>query len=235
MPYHILVVDDDSGFREEFREALDDYEIVEASNGNEAIEILKKPNEIDIVLLDVMMPGSRGTDVLRQIKQINPNLSTIIITGYSSTDVAVEALKGRADDYIEKPIDIEKTRKIIAKHLKDKDDGTGIDSLDIKGKVDRAKLFAERNFEKKVTLEDAAKTVGLSPKYLSRIFKSETGTGFSEYRIDLKIREAKKMLEQTGYNINQISDKLGYENVESFIRAFKKITGTTPSDFRKKK
>lgn len=235
MSYHILLVDDDKTFRDEFRDALDDYEVIEASSGQEAIDILKKPNDLDLVILDVMMPGMKGTEVLKGMKRIAPNLAIIIITGFSSTHVAVEALKGHADDYIEKPIDIIKTKTIIANILKSKDDGDGIDSMNIKGKVGRTKLFAERNFHKKVTLDDAAKTVGLSPKYLSRIFKEETGVGFSEFRIEIKVQKAKEMLKNTGYNVNQISDRLGYENAESFIRVFRKSAGCTPSEYRKKK
>ncbi len=102
MPYNVLLVDDDKMFREELREALEDYRVVEAANGKEALEILKKPNEIDIVMLDVMMPGLPGTEVLKEIKKISPSLSVVMLTGYSSKDVAIEALKGRADDYIEK-------------------------------------------------------------------------------------------------------------------------------------
>jgi YesN/AraC family two-component response regulator len=233
MPYQVLLVDDDAAFREEFREALEDYVVIEAPDGASALDLLRKPNEIDLVLLDVMMPGMRGTEVLREMKRIAPGLGIVIITGYSSTDVAVEALKGHADDYLEKPVDIEKARRLIAGMLKEKDDGPGIENLDIKGKVERVKLFAERNVDKKVSLEDAAAAVGLSPKYLSRIFKEETGVGFVEYRIEAKIREAQKMLAETGMNVSQIADKLAYENVESFIRAFGKFVGKTPSEYRK--
>ena len=54
MAYNILLVDDDREFREEFRDFLHDYNVVEASNGNEALELLSRPNEIDVVILDVM-------------------------------------------------------------------------------------------------------------------------------------------------------------------------------------
>ena len=59
MPYNILIVDDNKDFREAVREYLYDYEVVEASTGKEALGILKKPNEIDLVLLDVMMRTQR--------------------------------------------------------------------------------------------------------------------------------------------------------------------------------
>lgn len=235
MPYQILLVDDDHAFREEFREALEGYDVIEASNGKDALDQLRRPNTIDLVILDVMMPGVRGTEILKEMKRISPNLFVIIITGYSSAGVAIDALKGRADDFIEKPVNIEKVKRTIDQILRRKDDGGGIESLDVKGKVERAKIFAERNSHMKVSLEDAARIVGFSPKYLSRVFKEVAGVGFAEYRLSIKIQKAKELLDQTTFNINQISDRLGYENVESFIRAFRKFAQCTPTEFRKRK
>ncbi len=230
MSYSILIVDDDAKYREELCEALDDFDVKQAGSGAQAIEILKAPNEIDAVILDVMMPGMRGTDVLREMKKIAPNVAIIIMTGYSSKDVAVEALKGRADDYIEKPADMPKLIEIIYRAVSARE--PALSSMDIKGKVERVKRFAERNFDKRVSLEEAAAHVSLSPKYLSRIFKQEAGMGFVDYRAEVKINKAKEMLEKTGYNVSQIADKLAYENAGSFIRAFKKSAGCTPSEYR---
>jgi len=231
MPYNILLADDDKDFRDEFKDCFEDYEIVEASNGNEALAILKKPNEIDLVILDVIMPGLKGTEILKQIKKSYPDMGIVILTGYSSKDVAVEALKARADDYIEKPININKTKEIIERLL-DKKNGEDINIGGIKGIIERVKKFAERNYHKKVCLKDAASAVFLSPKYLSRVFKQNTSMGFSEYKLGIKIAKAKELLQNTEYNIEQISDKTGYENIESFTRIFKKMTGYTPTEYR---
>ncbi|MGE5308634.1 MAG: response regulator [Deltaproteobacteria bacterium] len=230
----ILLVDDDKDFRTEMRYFLEDYEVTEASNGTEALNILKRPNEIDLVILDVVMPGLNGTDVLKEVRKIAPEVGIIILTGFSSKTVAIDALKGRADDYLEKPIDPERTKEIIETLLARKRGEPEITASDIEGKIERVKKFTERNGDKKVCLKDAAVAVCLSPKYLSRIFKQSTGTGFSEYKLQLKIKRAKELLETTGYNIDQISDKLGYQNAESFIRIFKKMIDLTPTEYRKR-
>lgn len=227
-------MDDDADFRQELRDYLEDYEIVEASGGVEALKLLKRANEIGAVILDVMMPGLSGTDVLAEIKKIDPSLGIIILTGHSSKDVAIEALKGHADDYVEKPIEIDKIKEIIEKLLAKRKGQTEIDTSDTKGKILKVRNFIERNCFKKTTLNDAAEAVCLSPKYLSRIFKEHTGTGFNDYRLKIKIEASKELLAKSGYNVNQISDKLGYENPESFIRQFKKLTKHTPTGFRKK-
>ncbi len=234
MTNRILLVDDDSIFRSEFKECFEEYGIVETSNGEEALNILKKPNEIDLVVLDVRMSGMDGIEVLNRIRKLNPELRIVILTGYGSKDVAVEALRGQADDYIEKPLDIDATRQTIENFLGTKRGQPDTTAIDSKEKVERVKDFVRRNVLKKVTLNDAAGAVFLSPKYLSRIFKEHTGEGFNEYKLTLKIEEAKNLLAETGYTVGQISDRLGYENPESFIRQFKKIIGSTPTEYRSK-
>ena len=231
MPYHILVVDDDREFREEIKEGLEDYDVIEAADAQSAFEVLKKPNEVDLIILDVKMPGMSGTDALIELKKIAPKTGIIISTGFSSESVAIAALKGHADEYIQKPVSLDRLIGIIERLLKDT--GPDLAAADIKGKVEHVKQFARRNYHKRVGLQDAAKAVGLSPKYLSRIFRQETGKGFSDFKSEVKIEKAKEWLATTGYNVNQISEKLGYQNVESFIRSFKKFVGQTPSEYRK--
>lgn len=230
----ILLVDDDEAFRAELRDFLEGYDVVEASNGRQALALLQRANEISLVVLDVMMPGLNGIDVLREIKRADPNLGIIILTAYGSKDTVIDALKGRADDYIEKPLDIDKVRDIIARVLDSRRNDRPLGASDIRDKIEKVKYFAQRNCYRKTALKDAALAVCLSPKYLSRIFKQKTGSSFSEYRLKIKIGKAKELLVKSGYNVNQVSEKLGYENVESFIRQFKKLAGCTPTKYRRK-
>lgn len=232
LPARILLVDDDIVLRNEFVECFREYGIAEASNGQEALAYLKKPNEIDLVILDVRMSGMNGIEVLERIKKTAAQVRVIIFTGYGSKDVAVEALRSRADDYIEKPLDIDSTRETIEKHLqvrKAQQYGPAI-----KGKIEHVKDFLLRNLHKKVTLKDASEVVYLSPKYLSRVFAKFTKQGFNEYKLSLMVEEAKRLLKRTIDTVDQISDKLGYKNPESFIRQFKRSVKVTPVEYRKK-
>lgn len=228
----ILIVDDDEDLRSELGSFLEDYGVIGASSGQEALRILSRANEIGLVILDVMMPGINGLDVLTEIKKTNPGLKVVILTGHSSKDVAVEALRNRADDYIEKPVFSDKIKETVEKFLEG--DNGGQYPLDLKGKIEKIRRFVERNCYKKTTLQDAAKSIFLSPKYLSRVFKEKAGIGFSEYKLRIKIAKAKDLLVKTAFNVNQISERLGYENTESFIRQFKKFTKLTPAVYRKK-
>ncbi|MDD5688180.1 MAG: response regulator [Elusimicrobia bacterium] len=234
MTEKILIVDDDTEFRKELKDYLEEYEVVDVGNGEDALKILRKPNEVDLVILDVMMPGLNGLEVLREIKKIDAALGIIILTGYSSKDVVIEALKGRADDFLEKPLDINKVKETVEKVLEIKKNAEDIEIISVKDKIAKVKRFIERNCCKKICLNDAADMICLSPKYLSRIFKENTGKSFSQYKIRKKVEKAKKYLFKNDYNVNQIAYKLCYENAESFIRQFKRFTNCTPTEYRKK-
>jgi len=232
MPYNVLLVDDDESFREELGECLEDYRVIEASAGREALDMIRKPHEIDIVLLDVMMPGRKGTDVLSEIKRLEPEIPVIMLTGHSSKDIAIDALRGNADDYIEKPVDVQLLLETIHRLLHGRSGENAGHPPGVDGKIARVREFLDRNFHKRVSLDDVAGLVCLSPKYLSRLFKEKTGMGFNEYRLGGKMEKAGEMLRETGLTVNEISYRLGYRNMESFIRMFKKARGMTPTEYR---
>ncbi|MDD5208725.1 MAG: response regulator [Elusimicrobiales bacterium] len=229
----ILLVDDNKDLRTDFKLWYEEYDITEASCAQEALNILKKPNELDLVILDVQMPGMDGLAALEKIKTIAPDKSVIIMTGFSTKDVAIHALIAKADNYIEKPFDIKTMREAIEKELLKRSGSARPDDMDIAGKIEHVRWFLEGNCFKKITLKDAALTVYMSPKYLSRLFREKTGMGFNEYKLKVKMAQAKKMLRSTGSSVKQISAKLGYANTESFIRQFEKIAKATPSCYRK--
>lgn len=231
MPYTILLVDDDREFRAEFRDCFDDFSVTEAADGEEALALLRKPNEIDLVILDVMLPGARGTVVLKEIKKIAPSLGIVILTGHGSKDVAVEALKGRADDYLEKPLDPSAARTVMERLLAGRD-GEADDGQDIGSRIERVKRFVLKNCHRKVTLRDAAAAVCLSPKYLSRAFRERAGCGFNKFYLRAKVGMAKELLRGTCLTVEQLSDRLGYQNPESFVRTFANYAGMTPTEYR---
>ena len=233
-PGTILLVDDDAILRSEFVEYFSEYRIIEAASGEEALKAVSKAHSIDLVILDYRMPGLNGLEVLKKIREKDKDIGVIILTGYGSKEVVVEALRSRVNDFIEKPMNLDQTREAIEKVMNKKLGCPDITDTDIKGKIDAVKRFIDRNIYKKVSLKDAADSVGLSPKYLSRVFEEVTGEGFVTFKLRQKTGKAKELLAGTGQTVDQISYKMGYENTESFIRSFKKLIKKTPSEFRRK-
>ncbi len=101
----ILVIDDEKSIRDMLRDGLTQYGYAyhEADNGAEGIEMFKKVNP-DVVLTDVKMPEMSGIEVTRHLKEIEHDTDVIVMTGYGSEDLVIEALRSGASNYLKKPI-----------------------------------------------------------------------------------------------------------------------------------
>jgi len=110
----ILVVDDESFIRENLERILTGkgYKLYGAENGRSALDMVAE-EEIDLVLLDLNLGKESGLDVLRELKEADPELLVIIITGYGTVESAVEALKMGAYDYIKKPFKADAIHLIV--------------------------------------------------------------------------------------------------------------------------
>lgn len=92
--------------------------------------------------------------------------------------------------------------------------------------------YIDKNYHKKINLKTAAQKINMSYYHFSRYFKEVTGRNFTEYINYIRTSEAKKYLLSKDMNISEIAYQVGYANVTSFNRAFKKFNGTTPGKFR---
>lgn len=110
----ILIIDDESFIRENVQRILneDGYRVMGAATSSEALEILSS-EDIDLALLDLNLGAENGLDLLGSIKETNPDLLVIIITGYGSVETAVDALKLGAFDYMKKPFKADALRVIV--------------------------------------------------------------------------------------------------------------------------
>lgn len=115
-PKTILCVDDEPIIRNLCGEVLEDYRILQAGDGLEALRILEE-EEVDLVLSDVKMPNLDGLELLQKIKREQPDQAIILMTGYSDTNLILNALKAGADDFINKPINVLQLSTTVEKVL----------------------------------------------------------------------------------------------------------------------
>jgi len=112
----IMVCDDEEGIRESLKLILEkEYDVIFAESGEAAIKKMKA-SPVGLVILDIKMPRKDGLETLRELKRINPAARVIIATGYKSTDVAEEASRLGATDYVVKPFDRENILKLAEKY-----------------------------------------------------------------------------------------------------------------------
>ncbi len=97
----------------------------------------------------------------------------------------------------------------------------------------RAMSYIRRNFTEKVSLEDVAEEVSLSPTYFSRLFKEEAGLSFKVYLNELRIGEAKNLLAETGIPLIDVASQVGFEDQSYFSRVFRNVVGISPGRFRR--
>jgi two-component system, NtrC family, response regulator AtoC len=136
----ILVVDDDPGIREAFRLVLEEeYELLEAEDGPRAIRIVQG-SPVDLVLLDVRLPGMDGIEVLERIKAIDEHVEVVLVTAVQTVRAAVAAMKLGALDYLTKPFDEDEILPLIRRALERR-------ALDREVVYLRSELARERDFD----------------------------------------------------------------------------------------
>ncbi|HPE37489.1 MAG TPA: response regulator, partial [Spirochaetales bacterium] len=105
----ILVIDDEPGIRSTVKDILEDdgYSVLLAEDGPVGLDVLRR-EDVDTVVLDVWLPRMGGIDVLKAVKADHPGVEVIVISGHASIDMAVNAVKLGAFDFIEKPLSIDR-------------------------------------------------------------------------------------------------------------------------------
>lgn len=115
----------------------------------------------------------------------------------------------------------------------------GSESMDSKEQkehwmIEKVQNYMEQNFRDKISLQDMAEIVSVTPWYLERVFKKYTGDSLNQYLIHLKLGYAQNLFRDTSKSIAQVAEEVGYDNPSYFSQLFKKKFGVTPGAYRKK-
>ena len=118
-PAHILLVEDEVEVREALRVQLEEegYEVVEAGSGSEGLALAER-SPFDVLLTDVMIPGLNGIELVQRVSELQPSPVTVVMTGYGSIEMAVQAIKAGAFDFLQKPFSVEVLSATISSALR---------------------------------------------------------------------------------------------------------------------
>ncbi len=116
-PETILIVDDERGPRESLRMILaSNHRVLQASSGADALELIRS-DHVDLITLDLNMPGMHGQELMRTVRSEFPNIEIVIITGCGSIESAAEGVRAGICDYIQKPFDVVQVSAAVGRAL----------------------------------------------------------------------------------------------------------------------
>ncbi len=169
----ILIIDDEKNIRLTLRDILEDdgHQVVEAGSGEAGLDLLKQQN-VDLVLLDVRLPGMDGIEVLKSIRKTDEELDVIMISGHATVGTAVDALRIGAYDFLEKPLSLARV-KLAIRNLSEKQSLIKRSTL-IK-QADKVKYRLVGDSPQINQVLDTARRVG--PTHAKVLIRGESGTG----------------------------------------------------------
>ena len=240
----ILIVDDEPHFLTSLSIILNnDYDILTASNGEEACLVFRSKPSISLILLDLDMPVMDGAEALAVIREINKDVKVIIMTGRSTHNYAKKCAALNVQGYVEKPYDIPELLMQIRKEL-GMDEFKALKTLwpdDYEERFnslseDNKKMiqYVEKYYATKIEVQDLAEDFGVSREHMSKKFKDECGILLKDYIRIVKIEKGKEiLLRDRDLSIKEIATSVGMNDDKHFCRLFKEETGLTPGEYRK--
>ena len=243
--YKVLIVDDEPVIVEGLHRIVDweKYNCVvvgTASSGKEGLEMTEKYRP-DILFTDIRMPGMDGLTMIAALRSEHRNMQIVILTGYRDFEYARTALNLGVFRYLVKPSKMKELDEAMeslterldkigrSKEADEVDDTENANNFVVK----QALSYIEQHYKEKLQLTDVAEKVYVSHWHLSKLLNS-TGKSFSDLLNEVRIENAKKLMEDSSLHIADISERVGFADTAHFSRVFKKYTGMSAGEYRNK-
>ena len=247
----VLVVDDNEDARLFLQRSLDDeYHVLVAANGKEALDQLAKNDDVSIVICDVMMPVMDGITFFRNVKNDirYSHIPVVLLTAKSGEENIVAGLEEGVADYITKPFSLAVLRLRIRKILEWSQNvhnkvATGIEikpseitvsSLDEELISHIIALIEENMRDTEYSVSQLSSAVGMTRGHLYKKLMAITGKSPVEFIRIIKMKRGKSLLDQGKTNISEVADMVGF-SAKMFAHYFKMMYGSTPSDYLRKR
>lgn len=184
--------------------------------------------------------GTMASDALRQQKNLIVCTATLVTRSAIKGGLDRETAFALSDMYIQKAelmADVVDLTRLNAQMVLDFTKRVAAEKCGIHHSqlVRRARDFILSHISETITTETLAKECGMNRTYLCKLFTEETGMTLGQYVTQIKVDEAKRLMDITGKSIAEIAEYLGYSSQSHFQRVFKKASGTTPGEYRIRK
>lgn len=237
---NILIIDDEPKIRNGLTKLLSAHENWNISgafaDAASALNFMYE-SENDVIITDIKMPGMSGLDMISHIREKNPEIPIIILSGYANFLYAQRAIDLGVRKYLTKPTN---TKELVAALEQiEAELRKEVESLKSENKVPvsnllvlRAIQYMEIHYSDRISLKDVANELYISPNYLSELFKKHTGQTFSDYLLSVRMEKSKLYLSNIAYKVADIAELVGFSDSRYFSSTFKKFYGMTPMEYR---
>ncbi|WDF56691.1 hybrid sensor histidine kinase/response regulator transcription factor [Mucilaginibacter sp. KACC 22063] len=247
--FAILIVEDNDDIVKYIGQELkNEYQILRAGNGIEALEILAE-HPVQLIVSDIMMPIMDGIELCRRIKSdlAYSHIPIILLTAKTSVEAKIEGLGIGADAYIEKPFSMPhlyaqirsllKNRKLVKEHFArsplSQIKGIAYSKADLTFLETLSSAINNRLTDMTLSVETLSEILNMSRPTLYRKIKALTDMTPSELISLYRLKRSAELLSEGDYKINQVAFMIGYTSPANFTRDFQKQFGVTPSTYLK--
>ena len=202
----------------------------------------------EIVIIDCGDDVQRALRLLLTFRNRHPAKPVLFVSNQNSEDLVLSAYKLGVREYIKRPININEFRNCIEKllyvtniiqekrtpyssvsHTNDTED----DTTALPSNIFHSIHYIKEHISENINLSQLAEEANLSKYHFCRVFKSCVGKSPLQYVIEAKITKAKDLLKHPDHNISFVAFEIGFNDVSSFVKHFKRIAGVTPSSYKK--
>lgn len=194
--------------------------VASAFDGKEGDRLIRI-HTFDLVFIDIQMPLLDGFHLIEKY----PNNNYIVVTAFDYFDYAQKALRLGVKDILLKPIDREQLAQAVSRAV-----GFRITKNRV---IDEVLINIHKNYAHEIMVGEIAKQHYMTTSNFSRLFKECVGHSLIDYLREIRVKKAKSLLISSHQSISEISCAVGYKSENLFYRDFKRVTGNTPSNYRK--
>ena len=238
MPFSLLIADDEEVVLRHMKSYIQRNtkcfgRIYCARNGQEALDAVFR-YQPDVLLLDVKMPVKSGLDVMKEARMAGKCPKTIIMSGYDTFSYAQQALRLGAVDYLLKPCrSTEVLQKLESLVMYSRPQE--IVEVVTEGNViiKEATEYIREHLSEELNQKIVAEQVGVTTSYLSTLFTQEFGYGFVDYLNKQRMELACDYMHDGKMKIYEMAYRAGFKDEKYFSKVFKKVTGKSPSEYRR--
>lgn len=204
--------------------------------------------KIDIIVLDSGMDLKTGLRVLKEAKSMRLDVPVIFLAEFPAKDIEREAIKAGARFYLAKPVNIFHLKNLVEKLLSlkrtsrekrvpilaNESEGDNVPQATTDQPVNIIKVmqYIEENISEKISLEQLSKEANMSKFHFCRFFYRHAGLSPIKFLNQVRIEKAKEYLQKERITVSEVSHQVGFNDLGTFIRQFKKLTGLTPSAYQ---